>query len=256
MILVEKQKMNEIPVLHLAQKERYDEQLPLVIFEHGFTSAKENNLHYAYLLAEKGIRVVLPEAAHHGERSTDLSTDQLAFRFWEIVMQSIRELDTIRQSFEEQKLIDPKRIGLVGTSMGGLVTLGSMTQYQWIKAAVSLMGMPSYERYALWQLETLKKKGVELPIKQEAVDLLLHKISNFDLSKRPEKLDGRPLLFWHSKQDPIIPFTYTYEFYEEIKPYYQDTPGKLQFIVDEKSGHKVSREGLLQTVAWFEKHLA
>ncbi len=256
MILVENKHINGIPVLHLAQKDQYQDQLPVVIFEHGFTSAKEHNLHYAYLLAEKGMRVVLPEAAYHGERSENLSTEQLAVRFWEIILQSIRELDTIRQSFEDEQLIDPARIGLVGTSMGGMVTLGSLTQYQWIKAAVSLMGMPSYEKFALWQLETLKKNGVQLPLKQDEIDYLLNAINTFDLSKNPEKLNGRPLLFWHGKQDPIVPFTYTYDFYEKIKPDYQDTPGKLQFIVDEKSGHKVSREGLLQTVAWFEKHLA
>lgn len=248
--------MNEIPVLHLAQKDRYDAQLPLVIFEHGFTSAKENNLHYAYLLAEKGMRVVLPEAAYHGERSANLSTEQLAFRFWEIVVQSIGELDTIRQYLETRKFIDPSRIGLVGTSMGGIVTLGSLTQYHWVKAAVSLMGMPSYEKFALWQLETLKKKGVQLPVTQEAIDQLLLKINTYDLSKNPKALNGRPLLFWHGKQDPVVPFTYTYDFYQEIKPLYKNEPGKLQFIVDEKSGHKVSREGVLKTVEWFEQHLA
>lgn len=256
MILVENQHINQIPVLHLAHKDLYHESLPFVIFEHGFTSAKEHNLHYAYLLAEKGFRVVLPEAAYHGERSTNLNVQQLALHFWEIVVQTIRELDMIREFYVTQQLIDPSRIGLVGTSMGGMVTLGSLTQYSWIKAAVSLMGMPSYEKYALWQLEGLKKNGIQLPMKQEQINHLLNKLNAFDLSKNPEKLNQRPLLFWHGKQDPIVPFTYTYEFYEEIKPFYQETPEKLAFIVDEQSGHKVSREGLLKTIEWFDKHLA
>ena len=55
--------------------------------------------------------------------------------------------------FEKEQLIDSERIGLVGTSMGGIVTLGSLTRYSWIKAAVSLMGMPYYEKFALWQLK-------------------------------------------------------------------------------------------------------
>ena len=97
MILVENQHINQIPVLHLAHKDLYHESLPFVIFEHGFTSAKEHNLHYAYLLAEKGFRVVLPEAAYHGERSTNLNVQQLALHFWEIVVQTIRELDIIRE---------------------------------------------------------------------------------------------------------------------------------------------------------------
>ena len=56
-----------------------------------------------------------------------------------------------------KNLIDSERIGMVGTSMGGIVTLGSLTRYKWIKAAVSLMGMPYYEKFALWQIKELEK---------------------------------------------------------------------------------------------------
>lgn len=256
LILVENKHIDHIPVLHLAEKNHFDEKLPFVLFAHGFSSAKEHNLHYAYLLAERGFRVVLPEAAYHGERHSGLSSEQLAMHFWEIVLQSIDELDSIRQSFQENNLIDPERIGLVGTSMGGMVTLGSLTRYKWIKAAVSLMGMPYYEKYALWQINELKKRGVHLPLKEEKIAELLGKLKVVDLSKQPEKLEQRPLLFWHGKRDPIVPFSYTYDFYETIKPLYKDMPEKLHFITDEKSGHKVSRDGLLKTVEWFDRYLA
>lgn len=256
MILVENKEIEQIPVLHLASKNHFNNKLPFIIFVHGFTSAKEINLHYAYLLAEKGFRVVLPEAAYHGERSANLSMEQLAFHFWDIVLQTIKEIDLIRKDFHEKNLIDDDRIGLVGTSMGGIVTLGSLTRYKWIKAAVSLMGMPYYEKFALYQIEQLKKNGVKLPISQESMEELLGKLKTVDLSKKPETLDRRPLLFWHGKKDPIVPFSYTYDFYESIKPLYRDNPEKLSFIVDENSGHKVSREGQLKTVEWFARYLA
>lgn len=256
MIIVENKCIESIPVLHIVSKEHFDDKLPFVMFVHGFTSAKEHNLHYGYLLAERGFRVVLPEAAYHGEREHDgLKTEEMALKFWNIVLQTIDELDILRQYFENKNVIDAERIGLVGTSMGGMVTLGSLTKYQWIKAAVSLMGMPQYEKYALWQLEMLKKQGFHLPFQQKEVEELLEKLKLVDLSKQPETLDNRPLLFWHGKQDPIVPFSYTYDFYEKVKPLYGSTPEKLHFIIDEKSGHKVSREGLLKTVDWFDTFL-
>jgi uncharacterized protein len=256
LILVDNKKIQRIPVLHLVDQEHADDKLPFIFFIHGFSSAKEHNLHYAYLLAEKGFRVVLPEAAFHGERHSDsVGAKQIALHFWDIVMQSIDELEVLRQYFEDKKLIDSDRIGLVGTSMGGIVTLGSLTRYKWIKAAVSLMGMPYYEKYARWQINELKKRGMELPFKKDQVDELIDKLNILDLSKQPEKLEQRPLLFWHSKEDPIIPFSYTYDFYETIKPLYKETPEKLQFIIDEKSGHKVSRKGVLETVEWFDTYL-
>ncbi|WP_338449073.1 prolyl oligopeptidase family serine peptidase [Niallia oryzisoli] len=256
MILIENKVVHGIPVLHLAKKSLYEARLPFIMFMHGFTSAKENNLHYAYLLAEKGFRVVLPEAMYHGERQGNMSKEKLALHFWDIVLQSIDEINVLRQSYQEDHLIDPDRIGLVGTSMGGIVTLGSLTRYKWIKAAVSLMGMPYYEKYALLQINEIKKRGIKLPLKEEQISELLEKLKELDLSNQPEKLDQRPLLFWHGKQDPIVPFSYTYDFYERIKPLYEEKPEKLQFIFDEKSGHKVSRQGVLKTVEWFETYLA
>ena len=256
MILIENKAVRGIPVLHLAKKSLFDDRLPFVMFMHGFTSAKENNLHYAYLLAEKGFRVVMPEAMYHGERQGNISKEKLTIHFWDIVLQSIDELDILRQYYLENNLIDMDRIGLVGTSMGGIVTLGSLTRYKWIKAAVSLMGMPYYEKYALLQISEIKKRGIKLPLKEEEIQALLEKLKELDLSRQPEKLNQRPLLFWHGKQDPIVPFTYTYDFYEKIKPLYEEKPKKLHFIVDEKSGHKVSREGVLKTVEWFETYLS
>jgi uncharacterized protein len=255
MVLIENKLIEGIPVLHIVKKHLYDQKLPFIMFIHGFGSAKEHNLHFAYLLAEKGFRVVLPEAIHHGERESGLKKHELAMNFWHIVMQTISELETLKNVYENENLIDANRIGLVGTSMGGIVTLGALTKYKWISTAVSLMGMPYYEKFALWQIDEIQKQGLKLPLKQSEIDELLYKLKDLDLGSQPEKLNQRPLLFWHGKQDNIVPFHYTYHFYESIQSLYSETPDKLQFITDEKAGHKVSREGLLKTVHWFETYL-
>lgn len=255
MVIIENNIVNNIPLLHVVQSERKHEQLPLIIFMHGFTSAKENNLHYSYLLAEKGFRVVLPEARHHGARAEGLTEEQLMNQFWEIVIQSIHELPIIKQYVEETNHIDRERIGVVGTSMGGITTLGALTQYDWIKAAVSLMGVPSYQSLARRQLDDLKKQNVKLDISDREVETILHKLAPYDLSLHPEKLGGRPLLFWHGKQDPVVPYAYAYEFYEKMNTL-RPHGNHLQFITDEHAAHKVSQAGVASTVKWFEKYLA
>lgn len=58
MIQIENQTVSGIPFLHIVKEENRHRAVPLVIFIHGFTSAKEHNLHIAYLLAEKGFRAV------------------------------------------------------------------------------------------------------------------------------------------------------------------------------------------------------
>ncbi|PLR87396.1 esterase [Bacillus sp. V33-4] len=255
MINVENLRIGNIPVLHLAKKDESSKSLPLVIFVHGFTSAKEINLHYGYLLAQKGFRVVLPETIHHGERAQESGDKNLNFRFWDIVLNTIEELNTIKEYYERKNYIEVERIGVAGTSMGAIVTLGALTQYSWIKTAVSLMGMPYYEQFALAQLDEMKKRGIRFPFSENEIASLFSHLQKYDLSAQPEKLEQRPLLFWHGKKDPVVPYQPAYHFYESMKPAYQDAPDRLKFISDEKAEHKVSMEGIASTVKWFETYL-
>jgi uncharacterized protein len=254
LILVEKKRVKHIPVLHVVKQKQFSERLPLIVFLHGFTSTKERNMHAAYLFAEKGFRVIMPEAKYHGERTEGLSEKELGFRFWEIVITSIEELTIIKDELVKEGLADESRIGVVGTSMGGITTLGSLARYDWIKSAVSLMGNPSFEQFAIWQLNELEKRNVKINLSKEEIADLLNQLKKYDLSLQPEKLNKRPLMFWHGKLDPIVPYEDAYHFYEQIRESYEGT-ALLEFITDENAGHIVSNKGVIQAAKWFEKHL-
>lgn len=77
MVIIQSEKIADIPVLHVVKEGKRQEKLPLIIFVHGFTSAKEHNLHFGYLLAEAGYRVVLPDALYHGEREQQLTNEKI-----------------------------------------------------------------------------------------------------------------------------------------------------------------------------------
>lgn len=254
-VIVEKINVANIPLLHIVKESIKDRKTPFVIFVHGFTSAKENNLHYAYYLAEKGIRVVLPEALYHGERGPSLKPFELNMRFWEIVLNEIQELKIIKEYFEENSLIDSTRIGVAGTSMGGIVSLGALTQFEWVKAAVSLMGSPCYTSFLRSQLVAIKQTRGNLPLSDEEIKEQVLQLQPFDLSLHKDKLRNRPILFWHGERDQVVPFAPTYQFYKEIIPLYKNTPDRLKFIVDPLADHKVSSEGTKALVEWFERFL-
>ena len=42
------------------------------------------------------MRVILPEALYHGERNEQLTQEELAPRFWEIVTNEIKELEVLK----------------------------------------------------------------------------------------------------------------------------------------------------------------
>jgi len=255
MIIVDKKKVANIPLLEVVQKELLDQAIPTVFFFHGFTSAKEHNLHYAYLLAEKNIRVVLPEADLHGERGRELSKEKLALHFWEIILKNITELAKLKEAYVSIGRTLQNQIGVAGTSMGGITTFGALCKYDWIKVAVSLMGNPAYNQFARYLVNELESQGHKIPYSEQQLEGEYQKLLPVDLSMNMEKLNNRPLLFWHGKKDPIVPYTYAYDFYQKVKENYSEHPDRIRFILDHHAGHKVSREGLLATVNWFEEYL-
>jgi uncharacterized protein len=255
LILVEKKRIGHIPVLHIVKQKQFSDKMPLIIFLHGFTSTKERNMHYAYLFAEKGFRVVMPEAKYHGERGEGMPERELGFHFWEIVITSIEELATIKDELVGEGLVDPSRIGIAGTSMGGITTLGALAKYEWIKSGVSLMGNPSFEQFALWQLNEMEKRKIQLGLSNDEISALLNQLKKYDLSQQPEKLNKRPLLFWHGKQDTVVPYQAAYHFYEQNRKSYEGTEDMFAFITDENAGHIVSNAGVMAAAEWFGRHV-
>ncbi|MBM7620656.1 fermentation-respiration switch protein FrsA (DUF1100 family) [Bacillus tianshenii] len=255
MIQVTKGTTGAVSFLHISEATAAHRPKPTVIFFHGFKSAKENNLHYAYLLAEKGIRVILPDCIHHGDRDSGLSSIQLTQSFWEVVIQSIHELEILKEYLVDQGLSQEKEIGVAGTSMGAIITFGALKKYPWIKAAVSLMGCPSYQVFGKWKIDQVLEMGFTLPFDEGQIKQYLDKLAAYDLSLEPEKMNGRPLLCWHGSQDQEVPVEPVIGFVKTLRGYYKNNPQNIGLIIDEQADHKVSRKGVLATVDWFATHM-
>ena len=253
MIKVEKVYVEHIPMLIVDKLDLNNVPIPGFIFLHGFTSAKEHNLHYAYLLAEKGYRVFLPEAYLHGEREDTEMKESLSNSFWNIVISSIKELHLIKKYITEHGLAIHDCIGVGGTSMGAITTLGALTQYDWIRVGVSLMGNPAYKEFAEYQIHEFEKQGIDLGFSEEEKLNVLNKLEKLDLSYQPEKLNNRPLFFWHGEKDTVVPITGSRAFVEKLEEKVES--GLITYISDKTAGHAVTRKGLLEAVNWIEDKL-
>lgn len=228
--------------------------MPVMIFLHGFTSAKEHNLHYAYQMAKKGLRVLLPDAHLHGVREEDLDEVQLSLRFWEIVLTSIEEVNILQVELNKRGFT-PSKIGLGGTSMGGITTCGCLTIYEWIHAAAVMMGAPNFVQLAKAQMAQFERGGFQLPITDEERRNLLDTLAQFDLTKNRSALAQRPIFFWHGRNDTTVPFEPTFNFFNAVKLDYTEHPADFEFLADETAGHAVSRPGMLRASEWMASHL-
>lgn len=252
MVIIEKKEIHNIPVLHVVKHDKKDDALPFILFIHGISSIKERNIQHAYMLAEKGYRVILPDALYHGERYEELN---IHAAFWKVVITTIHEIELLKNYFEDQGLIEDGRIGLAGTSMGAIITLGALYQYDWIKAGLSLMGNPAYVDFAKLQLQVLKEQQVKLPLTDEQIEDQLNMLNKYDGTLHLEKWKPRPLFFWHGKCDTTVPYEGAYNFYQQLKPLYKEQQVPLTFSLDEHAGHVVPNKVVVETVEWFAKFL-
>ncbi|WP_078555301.1 esterase [Bacillus alkalicellulosilyticus] len=253
MITIKQESMADVPVLHVVRQEHDNKPLPVVIFFHGFKSAKEHNLHYGYLLAEKGFRVILPDVNYHGQRDKNITAKERELLFWDFVLEAIHEVEDIKQNLEQRQLIKDQSIGLAGTSMGAIITYGALRRYPWIKTAVSLMGSPYYHHFAKAQVAELKKKGYTF--NEEEIEYKISLLREYDVTSDVTVLQERPLLIWHGEKDHVVPYQYSVNMYQQLLPLYANAKEKLVFISDPHRDHKVSRAGVIATVEWFEKNL-
>jgi fermentation-respiration switch protein FrsA (DUF1100 family) len=237
--------VNSVPILHVVKQRLHRKPLPTVIYYHGFNGEKESSLTIAYKMAEKGLRVILPDAPLHGERNNYADEPiEHGDTFWEIVLQTIDELDNLKKFLYEKNFVLDDKIGLGGTSMGGMITYAALSKFDWVKTAAVLMGSPYLTKRAENTLSSNFERKEEL----------LKEIRPLDISENLNSLNERPLFIWHGEKDAIVPVTDSREFYQTVTNVYADK-NKIVFIEEKDRIHNISKYSIKKVAEWFYNQL-
>lgn len=78
-------------------------------------------------------------------------------------------------------------------------------------------------------------------------------IDNYDLNSQPEKINRRPVLFWHGTKDPRIPYRMSKDFFDNLQG---KTYGEqVAFITGYRAGHLVEPRLMDKIANFFEYYL-
>lgn len=237
---IEEHILGTIPILEVVLENQKNKRLPLIIYYHGWQSSKELTLTQGRYLAREGFRVILPDAFNHGKRKIPM-TDIPSLTFWQSIHTNLFEFGYIVDAYKKQNLVDD-RIGVGGLSMGGMTTTALFTHHPEINAAACVMGSPKLVAYRERIFTHASQMDRFFP---HDYNHLLSWIPEYDLSLQPEKIAGRPLLFWHGNRDNVVPYDHVVEFIEENK----DLPN-MQFI-EEDEDHLVRPETMEKITRFF-----
>lgn len=233
---------------------------PVVICQHGFTGNKEMMLSTCLMLADAGFVAVSFDAREHGERrdpdarlDTFTSLRQDPAQFFRILAGSVEDSRKVIDYVGEKLNADLGRVGMMGVSMGAIITLLAATAEERLKAIVSVIGGANFQ--VLVRKSSLYKTGLETKLLEQFARSAGELIGKYDPINNAHLFRSIPVLLLNGERDDLIPLECASSLYEALGPHYQATSDKLRMKVYEGIGHEYTRAMEMEAVEWFKKNL-
>lgn len=250
-VIVESNIYHEIPTL-LFHPEG-GENLPLIIFCHGFGNDKFEGSNLSLRLAQEGYAVLCFDMDRHGPRydgfmekiDSDASFGTVLFS---VIENTHNDIDLLIDSLAEDTRVNIETVGLVGYSLGANLCNYELVNRKNISVCVSILGSPNFVDLLTYSME---KDSIDQFETSEEMKLLKY-VGRLDPI---EKLRNSELncawLMINATKDDNIPLKFSQDLFSEIEDTWQSD---IEFIVEDEY-HHVSNTMMDQTISWFKKYL-
>jgi dipeptidyl aminopeptidase/acylaminoacyl peptidase len=224
---------------------------PVVMSFHGGPEGQERpgfNSTYQALLS-RGIAVFAPNvrgSTGFGKKFVNLDNGPLR-------VEGVKDIKDCVDFLVSHKIADPKRIGIMGGSYGGYMTLAGLTEYPDLLAAgADLYGIVNFETFFShtepWMaaISTIEYGD---PVTQKDMLASLSPLHKIDRIKAPT-------LVLHGANDTNVPVVEAQQVVDTLKK--RGVPVDLVLFPDEGHGFRKTPNRVRSTVAvteWFEKYL-
>jgi dipeptidyl aminopeptidase/acylaminoacyl peptidase len=224
---------------------------PVVISFHGGPEGQERpsfRPDYQALLAH-GIGVFAPNvrgSSGFGKRFVNLDNGPLR-------IESLKDIKASVDFLVDRKIADPKRIGIMGGSYGGYMTLAGLTEYPELFAAgADLFGIVNFETFFAhtepW-MAAISTKEYGDPVTEKDLLRRLSPLFKLDRVKAP-------LLVLHGANDTNVPLVEARQVADELKK--RGVAVESVIFADEGHGFRKIANRIRSTVEivrWFERYL-
>lgn len=231
-------------IIHIPDESR---KYPAVILLHGFTGYKEerNYVELANQLVNHGYVVIRFDASGFGESEGTLTKD---YRF----SNYLSDIEVIYQYLISQKFVDNKRIGLMGHSMGAMLSIIYASQNRNIKAICSVsppykMGttdllkdyLEEWKVKGYWEKVSSKYGKIRVPY-AFIEDAQKYNVFNYIVDLKTPKL-----IIWGSEDKNVRP--------EDTKRIYEKAGQSKEFLEVSGMGHYYREK--LEEVYFVNRHI-
>lgn len=221
---------------------------PFLIFAHGFKGFKDWG-GFPYLcekLTEKGFAVLSFNFSHSGvDAASPMDFTRLDLFAENTHTIELNDLDSVinylprlAEKFPEK--IDITRVGLIGHSRGGGLSVIAAAGHSEIEALVTLAAVASFDRYTTEQKKRWREKGyIEMPntrtnqlmkMNVTLLDDIENNSGRLDIQKSASELNI-PYLIIHGKEDLAVKYT------DAEKIYSSANKDQTTLVILENTGH-------------------
>jgi dienelactone hydrolase len=258
----------------IVRSEKAAARRPAVILLHGTGDSKEGLLDLAGELAIRGFLAVAIDGRYHGERTKTGYDDAILRAYltgkehpflYDTVWDVMRLIDYL----ETRDDVDPKRIGLMGISKGGMETYLAAATDPRIAVAVPFISVQSF-RWALdsnaWQARVgtiqsalagaarHERATLDADFVRTFYDRVVPGIySTFDGPAMLPLIAPRPLMVINGDSDSLTPLPGVMLAANSASDAYAKAGAKERFllIVQRNTGHSVNDDSLRAAIDWF-----
>ena len=232
--------IDDISVIEYFDTTVNPDKKPIIICEHGLSGSKADYQAIAEVFAKSGYYVLTPDAYQHGDRTEG---DELTVV--EAAVVTAGEIDKLLDYCRQLPDVDINRIGMIGFSMGGMVCYYYIANgsYQ-IDAACIVCSTPDWEELignsvAYSKYVHGETRKVLTPWGKNAVNKFIRKHS--PKASLLSKSTGTDYLIISGKEDNLMPFTGSVDFYTKMKNNGED----VSILLEEGHGHETTAEDAL-----------
>lgn len=208
---------------------------PAMVIVHGAGSRKENHADFGRACAAAGWAALSYDQRGHGEAGDEMGPAALA------------DVDRMARFLAAHDGVDPGRVCVRGSSMGGFVAIHAAATSDAIAGVVAIC--PAGEQHLI---QGLRDGSLEMPTDSSARADLEAWLGEHDLREAVELLGAKPLLLIHAAGDERIPSEWSSELHDRAA-----NPRKLILLPGGHHGsaqHDAELQGL--ALRWLERQLA
>jgi alpha-beta hydrolase superfamily lysophospholipase len=235
---IERRTFKNIPTVLLYERRLAEAaQKGCILCYHGLTASKDVWHHDLKEVVQHEFLVVGVDSVGHGERRyTDFdkrlsqTSPQFGKEFLNIVSETAKEVPLLIDELTQASLVGAGRVGMLGVSMGGLITYSAVMQEPRLKVAATIVSSPQW-----WMLD--------LPESPH------HHIESFASIKLTSQTAGK---------DEVVPSRYARAFHEKLRATYHDYDERFAYYKYPESNHLMEpdwEQCWERAINWFEKHL-